>query len=144
MTPKDLERLEAEAAEQRQRVAQSWTDLQESVQFKRPARAALVRRNERHDAFTDRLVDLCLFAVAAGCLIELYRRVRNPTRTIGTETSRPLLKLDRIPKGGSKWKTRPSKKTRKALPAKRVQLLPKRASAPALLPDLTTQPHRLN
>jgi hypothetical protein len=146
MTPKALERLEAEAAEQRQRVAQSWTELQESVQLKRPARAPRARHTERQDAFTGKLIELCLFAVAAGCLIELYRRVRTQGKPIGTEKPRPVLKLNRISKGEEKWKTRLSKKPRKSLPAtrRRVPLLPRRASAPILLPDLTAQPHRLN
>jgi len=144
MIPKDIERLEAEAAEQRRRVAESWNDLQASVQFKRPARAPLIRHNERRDAFNGTLVELCLFAVAAGCLIELYRRVRAPDKADGTHGRRPVFKNNRHPKGAHKWKTRPSKKPRRALPAKRVALLPKRASAPVLLPDLTVQAHRLN
>src|SRR5262245_20175181 len=109
MTVKDLERLEAEAAKRRQRLAQSWAEFQDSVQFRRPARAPLIRHDVRQDAFTGKLVELCLFAVAAGCLIELYRRIRAQDKADGTDTRRKLLKNNRLLKGADKWKTRPSK-----------------------------------
>jgi hypothetical protein len=144
MTPKELKQLEAEAAEQRRRVERSWTELQESVQFRGPARAPRARPQESRQAFNGKLVELCLLAVAVGCLIELFRRVGAPNETDGTDTRRHMLKNNRLSKGADKWKTRPSKKQRKALPAKRVPLLPKRAGAPVLLPDLTAQAHRLN
>ncbi len=140
MTPRDIERLEAEAAEQRRRFSESWENLQDLVPGPTLARTRRPHlRPEEMPFLTGRLMDMCLLAVAAGCAIELFRRVRNSEREKQTRKPTP-----RLLEGDEKWKTPRREKPRRALPGKNRRALSKRAAVRPLLPDLTNDPRQIN
>ncbi len=140
MTPRDIEQLEEEAAQQRRRLSESWENLHDIVPGRSPARTRRPHlRPEEVPFLTGRILDICLLAVAAGCAVELFRRVRNSERENQKRKLAP-----RLLEGDDKWKTQRKMKPRKALPGKNRRALPKRAAVRALLPDLTTDPRQIN
>ncbi len=142
MTQRELERLEAEAAKQRRRFKNSWESLQEALPGSRTARPHRPHlRPQELSSLSCTVIDLCLFAVAAGCAIEIYRRISKAAAARAKSLPNPRL---RIKEGDQQWKTPSKKLPRKALAANRHRTLPQRNGARPLSPDLANGPRQIN